>query len=90
VLYNPTVDYPGKFKSSLLILLLMGGIHAAFLTHARAEESLDIKKEEDRTVYTIGSSPEQKDEDKDKAWDMLKNILIDARGKDGKGPDTRR
>lgn len=90
MLYIAAMDYPGKFKSSVLTLLLMSGIHAAFLTHARAEESLDIKKEKDRTVYTIGSSPEQKDEDKDKAWEMLKNILIDTRGEDGKGPDTRR
>jgi len=84
------MDYPGKFKSLVLILLLVSGIHAAFLTHAHAEESLDIKKEKDSTVYTIGSSPEQKDEDKDKAWEMLKNIRIDTRGEDGKGPDTRR
>lgn len=90
MLYIRSMGFPGILRCSVLILLLMSGIHAAFLTHARAEESLDIKKEKDRTVYTIGSSPEQKDEDKDKAWEMLKNIRIDTRGEDGKGPDTRR
>lgn len=90
MLYIRSMGFPGILRCSVLILLLMSGIHAAFLTHACAEEQLDIKKEKDRTVYTIGSSPEQKDEDKDKAWEMLKNIRIDTRGEDGKGPDTRR
>jgi len=40
-------------------------------------EELDEKKDKDKTVWTIGSSEDkQQQEDKDKAWDMLKNMNL--------------
>ncbi len=89
------MDYPGSCKSFVLTLLLLFGAVLYAVPSVSAEETLDIKRDKDKTVYSIGSAPEDKDEkaDKDKAWEMLQNmpLTIETRGKDGgKGPDTRR
>jgi hypothetical protein len=49
-----------------------------------AGDELDIKKDKDKTVYTIGSSDDNRKEEakeRDKAWDMLNKmpVIIDKR-----------
>jgi len=58
---------------------------------ASAPPSIDVQRDGDKTVYSIGSSPRDKGKsDKDRSWDMLDNMLIDARGARGKRPDNNR
>ena len=52
---------------------------------------IDVQRDKDKTVYSIGAR--RKDEgkdDADKAWNMLDNATIDARGAHGKRPDNNR
>jgi hypothetical protein len=49
-----------------------------------AADELDVKKDKDKTVYTIGSSDDNRKEEakeRDKAWDMLNKmpVIIDRR-----------
>jgi hypothetical protein len=71
---------------SVLVLFTTGWILPSFADDA----ILDVKKDGDKTVYTIDSKEEAPQADKEKAWDMLKNgnILIDQRGESGKGQDN--
>jgi hypothetical protein len=58
---------------------------------APAPPSIDVQRDSDKTVYSIGGSPRDKGKsDKDRSWDMLNNVLIDARGAHGKRPDNNR
>ena len=59
---------------------------------AAAPPAIDVQRDSDRTVYSIGSSPKNNSgkSDKDRSWDMLNNVLIDARGAHGKRPDNNR
>jgi hypothetical protein len=64
---------------NLIFLMLSSVLFVAF-----GKEPIDVQKDNDKTVYTIGSGKEQKDEyqeDKKNAWDMLKNmnIILDDR-----------
>ncbi len=56
---------------SLVLFLLPGLTPLAF-----GEDELDIKKDKEKTVYTIGGSKDdqKKDEDKENSWEMLKNV----------------
>lgn len=53
---------------------------------------MEVKRDKEKTVYSIGSSQENKDgtteaeKDKEKAWDMLRNsnIIIDKRKNNNK------
>ncbi len=77
----------GFLVLSVNMFLLMPG----FLPNAIGKDTMEIKRDEHKTVYTIGSSRERKDgkteeeKDKERAWDMLKhmNILIDQRNQGG-------
>ena len=54
-----------------------------------SSEEIEVKRDKEKTVYSLGSSQERKDglteeeRDKEKAWDMLRNsnIVIDKRKK---------
>jgi hypothetical protein len=45
-----------------------------------AADTLDVKRDPEKTVYSIGSSREDRN-DQDRAWDMLRNmgIIVDQR-----------
>jgi hypothetical protein len=52
---------------------------------------LGVQRDKDKTVYTIGARPwDTRRDDTDRAWDMLNNVVIDARGAHGKGPNNNR
>ena len=52
---------------------------------------LDVQRDKEKTVYTIGARPRDTGkDDTDRAWDMLNNMVIDARGAHGKRPDNNR
>jgi len=52
---------------------------------------LDVQRDKEKTVYTIGARPgDTRRDDTDRAWDMLNNVVIDARGAHGKGPNNNR
>ena len=54
------------------------------------EETITVTRDKDKTVYTIGSGKEQEDPEREKAWEMLKDINIWTRDKNGKRPDPGR
>ena len=52
---------------------------------------IDVQRDKDKTVYSIGARPKDEGkDDADKAWNMLDNAIIDARGAHGKRPDNNR
>jgi hypothetical protein len=63
--------------------ILMNG----FQTIAISKDALGVKRDEDKTTYSIGPSEKKNNEkteeekDKERAWDMLKNMntVIDKR-----------
>ncbi len=58
---------------------------------APAPPAIDVQRDSDKTVYSIGGSPRNSGKtDKDRSWDMLNNVLIDTRGAHGKRPDNSR
>ncbi|MCX5810596.1 MAG: hypothetical protein NTX36_14720 [Proteobacteria bacterium] len=70
-----------------VICILLSGIIFVFLfafPHVASSESgqdeLNIKRDEEKTVYTIGSShadkKDQAEEDKENSWEMLKNMNL--------------
>jgi hypothetical protein len=66
--------------SGSMLILLIAGLEAPLY----AKDTLDITRDEEKTVYSIGSSDEKRREeakDKEKAWDMLKNmgVIVDKR-----------
>jgi hypothetical protein len=54
--------------------------------------TITLQKDKEKTVYSIGPSDESTvNEDTEKAWDMLRGAVIDARGSfGGKGSDNNR
>jgi hypothetical protein len=54
------------------------------------EEALSVTRDKEKTVYTIGGTKQGEDPDKERAWEMLKDIRIWTRENDGKGPNTGR
>jgi hypothetical protein len=58
---------------------------------AEADQSLNVVKDNEKTVHIIGGARKEDSQDAAKAWEMLKNLRIDRwRGEDGKGPDSDR
>ncbi len=52
---------------------------------------IDVQKDKEKVSYTIGARPnDAAKDDADKAWKMLDNAGIDARGPHGKRPDNNR
>ena len=87
--------------ASLLVALAVGPFGPALAGEGRDGQTggpapapppvIDVQRDSEKTVYTIGSSPKAKGKtDKDRSWDMLNNVLIDARGVNGKRPDNNR
>lgn len=72
-------------ESLLLPVLFVLLLVPLFLSEAIAESRMDITEDRDKTTYTIGSSQDDKgkkseyEKDKERSWDMLKNIVIDRR-----------
>lgn len=64
----------------------------AGLLPLEAKETMEVVRDQERTTYVIGAKEEKPDEDKEKSWEMLKNmnIIIDRREHDGKRPDRHR
>ena len=65
---------------------------SGFLTNAISKDSIEVTRDKEKTTYSIGPSEKKSNEkteeekDKERAWDMLKNMntVIDKRGQDGK------
>jgi hypothetical protein len=66
-----------------LVLILVSG----FVASAGSEDTIEVIRDKDKTTYSIGPSEkknnEKTEEDKERAWDMLKNMnnVIDKQGK---------
>jgi hypothetical protein len=68
------------FLTGGLLLFLASGLQAPLF----AAGDLDIKRDDEKTVYTIGPSERgrrEEDMQKDRAWDMLRNmgVIVDKR-----------
>ena len=60
---------------------------------APASPTMEVQRDKDKTVYSIGGSARNKGKsDTDRSWEMLNNgnMLIDGRGAHGKRPDNNR
>ena len=56
-----------------------------------AKEVISVERDKDKTSYVIRSNNDGDVEDQtDKAWEMLDNVYIDTRGRDGEGADNHR
>lgn len=72
----------------ITLFILMSG----FLTRAISKDSIEVTRDKERTTYSIGPSEKkniektEEEKDKERAWDMLKNMnmVIDKQGLDGK------
>ena len=68
-----------------------------FLTPVISKDGLEVTRDKDKTTYSIGPSEKRKNEkteeekDKERAWDMLKNmnIIIDKEDKRDKRTNNR-
>jgi len=64
-----------KFLLSLIVLTFFLMPYPAYCEDRK--EDLNVERDKEKTVYTIGSSQKEKkdqsEEDKKNAWDMLKN-----------------
>lgn len=77
----------GSFVFLVATFLLLPGL----LSNATGKDTMEIKRDENKTVYSIGSSQDKKagktedEKDKERAWDMLKNmnIIIDKQNPRG-------
>jgi len=69
------IDWHSLLYLCMIIFFLLSLLHSAVLAYDK--EELEVKRDKDKTVYTIGSEEDQKkDEDKANAWEMLKNKNI--------------
>lgn len=73
---------PNYFKTAFIkFLLFIIVLTLLFITYPACsedrKEDLNVERDKEKTVYTIGSSQkdkkDQSEEDKKNAWDMLKN-----------------
>jgi len=78
---------------TLAALLPAAAAHGAEAANQSAAQPpvLDVQRDKEKTVYTIGARPKDAGkDDADKAWDMLDNVTTDTRGAHGKRPDNNR
>ena len=66
--------------ATLIVLFVMSVTPAALL----AEDQIDVKRDKDKTVYSIGQNGQirqEEEQEREKAWEMLKHmgIIIDKR-----------
>jgi hypothetical protein len=62
-------------RTCLGVLFIM----ALPLSGLAADDQISVKRDQDKTVYTIGPDTQNRQEEekeRDKAWDMLKNMRI--------------
>jgi hypothetical protein len=71
-------------------LIVVCALAPPVLGETQEEEALSVTRDRDRTVYTIGETKQEEDPDKERAWEMLKDIRIWTRENDGKGTNTGR
>jgi hypothetical protein len=80
-----------RYMLSLCIsipLYLVSGLQSPLF----AQDDISVSREKDKTVYSIDSSDEdrqQQEREKDKAWDMLKNMPIIINGRQNQPTPTR-
>jgi hypothetical protein len=58
-----------------ILLYLVSGLQSPLF----AQDDISVRREKDKTVYSIDDNGEnrlQQEREKDKAWDMLKNMRI--------------
>jgi hypothetical protein len=66
-------------------------IISGFLTSAISKDAMEVTRDKDKTTYSIGTAEKRNNEkteeekDRERAWDMLKNMntVIDKRGQKG-------
>jgi hypothetical protein len=90
--YNYKMHSRPALKILFFLLFTMVFIFmTGFLTPLISKDGLEVTRDKDKTVYSIGSSEKRNNEkteeekDKERAWEMLKNMnnIIDKRGQKG-------
>lgn len=77
------------FAMSAITLTILSSPEAC--RGAEANQSLNVVRDKEKTVYIIESPRSEDNQDNIRAWDMLQNLRIDSwRGEDGKRPDSDR
>lgn len=71
--------------STVLLTGLPGGSQGA-----DAAQQLSVIRNNEKTVYVIESPRGEDNQDTAKTCEVLRNLRIDLRGEDGKGPDSDR
>ena len=72
------------------VLIIVCSLVLPVSGETQEEEALSVTRDKDKTVYTIGGTKQEEDPDKERAWEMLKDLRIWTRENDGKGPNTGR
>ena len=78
---------PKAFLCALIIICVSA---CPLFGESQEDETLSVTRDKEKTVYTTGGTKQGEDSDKEKAWEMLKDINIWTRERDGKGPNTGR
>jgi len=81
---------PRTMLTTFSCALIMCTLALPVRGETQEEEALTVTRDKDKTVYTIGGTKQEEDPDKERAWEMLKDIRIRTRENDGKGPNTGR
>ena len=83
---RPVLKIPFFLLFTTMFILTTG-----FLAPVISKDGLEVKRDKDKTTYSIGPSEKKNSEkteqekDKERAWEMLKNMnnIIDKRGQKG-------
>ena len=86
-----------RLGTSILMLLIAGALlfpTPRLLPRLYAQTPITVERDKDKTVYTIGSNSQIKQEEaaeREKAWEMLKNsgVVVDERTNRGQGQSER-
>jgi hypothetical protein len=96
---NSKKGYNSKMRSQAFLKILLGCLFTAIFffvsgpfTDAISKDPIEVTRDREKTTYSIGPSEKKNNEkseeekDKERAWDMLKNMnmVIDKQGQDGK------
>lgn len=88
-IYNDTTSGMKSMKKICIAFNVFLVVFILNMPSNSCSGEIEVKRDKDKTSYSIGSSQEHKDgateeeKDKEKAWDMLRNsnIIIDKRNK---------
>lgn len=72
------------------VLIILCAVVCPVFAESQEDETLSVTRDKEKTVYTTGGTNQGEDPDKEKAWEMLKDMNIWTRERDGKGPNTGR